>query len=387
MPDPIFVQHADLDPDEFRNCCARTTVIEEYPLASGLQHNVVMYTGERFRDGARNSRACLTLKTELHRCLKDGPGVLVVRNAFADTEVIDVATGIFNDIILKEKELAQHRGDHFTNPGENDRVWNALQKFCEHDATAFLDYYANPVLGIMSESWLGPCFQMTSQVNIVKPGGQAQKPHRDYHLGFQNDSVVCEYPLSVQVASQYLTLQGAVAHSEMSVDSGPTKVLPFSHQYCPGYLAWRNLEFQKYFEEHSVQISLMKGDALFFSPAVFHAAGANTTRVDRVANLLQVSVAFGKTMETIDWPGITKLVYPVLLKRYETAEPNLDFMRWLGGSIAEGYSFPTNLDSDPPIEGSAPVSIQQLMTRCLRDRTPVRDFNAAVDASVRRRMA
>ena len=47
------------------------------------------------------------------------------------------------------------------------------------------------------------------------------------------------------------------------------------------------------------------GDLLFFNPALFHAAGDNRTAdVVRTANLLQVSSAFGKPMETIDTTGI-----------------------------------------------------------------------------------
>lgn len=39
-----------------------------------------------------------------------------------------------------------------------------------------------------------------------------------------------------------------------------------------------------------MQLELCKGDAVFFNPAVFHAAGRNTsTGIQRMANLLQVS--------------------------------------------------------------------------------------------------
>ena len=40
-----------------------------------------------------------------------------------------------------------------------------------------------------------------------------------------------------------LTLQGAVAHSEMPLDTGPTLYLPYSQLYEPGYLAWPLPEF------------------------------------------------------------------------------------------------------------------------------------------------
>ncbi len=44
--------------------------------------------------------------------------------------------------------------------------------------------HARPRLG----AWLGPGYQVTSQVNVVNPGGQAQVAHRDYHLGFMTEA-------------------------------------------------------------------------------------------------------------------------------------------------------------------------------------------------------
>jgi ectoine hydroxylase-related dioxygenase (phytanoyl-CoA dioxygenase family) len=139
---------------------------------------------------------------------------------------------------------------------------------------------------------------MTAQVNQVRPGGEAQQPHRDYHLGFQQGEFVAEFPIPAQILSQYLTLQGAVAHSDMPLASGPTRLLPFSHQYELGYMAYRQPEFVDYFNQHYVQLPLQKGDGLFFNPALFHAAGNNTTTDHvRTANLLQISSAFGVPME------------------------------------------------------------------------------------------
>jgi ectoine hydroxylase-related dioxygenase (phytanoyl-CoA dioxygenase family) len=71
----------------------------------------------------------------------------------------------------------------------------------------------------MCEAWLGPAYRITSQVNVVKPGGAAQVSHRDYHLGFQTAEVCEKFPIATQIASQFLTLQGAVAHSNMPVES------------------------------------------------------------------------------------------------------------------------------------------------------------------------
>ena len=62
-------------------------------------------------------------------------------------------------------------------------------------------------------------------MNNVKPDSKAQSAHRDYHLGFQSPQTINQYPAHAQMMSQYLTLQGAIAHEDMPLEMGPT---PFS---------------------------------------------------------------------------------------------------------------------------------------------------------------
>ena len=180
----------------------------------------------------------------------------------------------------------------------------------------FADYYANDIIALISEAWLGPDYQVTSQVNVVNPGGQAQTAHRDYHLGFMDAATAARFPAHVHRLSPALTLQGAVAHCDMPVETGPTLYLPYSHQYEPGYLAFHLPEFTEYFEQHYIQLPLEKGDAAFFNPALFHGAGTNvSTTVRRMANLLQVSSPFGRAMETVDRVAMCRALFPVLLEK------------------------------------------------------------------------
>ncbi|MDP6488905.1 MAG: phytanoyl-CoA dioxygenase family protein [SAR324 cluster bacterium] len=380
-----FFNVDEINLSEFASVCSQTVSSEDYNFASDIQQRVVIYEGEHIQ-ALISTQQAFDLKSELHHCIKEGPGVVVVRQAFQDIKVIDRATELFQEIIDEEKTSDQHRGDHFAKVGENERIWNALQKFCERDTEAFIDYYNNPVLCFVNEAWLGPFFQMTSQVNIVKPGGQAQKPHRDYHLGFQENSLVSEYPLSAQILSQFLTLQEAVAHTDMDISSGSTMMLPFSHQYPLGYMAWRDSKFIEYFQKHAVQLALKKGDAVFFSPALFHAAGTNSKSSDRIANLLQASSAFGKTMESVDRTKMTKLIYQVLLdrKKYHQISPTETKAVW--ASVIDGYAFPTNLDLDSPMEGPITKTIWAFMERALRKEWPVDRFNEYLNDSAIRRI-
>ncbi|MGA5523839.1 phytanoyl-CoA dioxygenase family protein [Streptomyces pseudogriseolus] len=376
----VWLSERDCDLDAFRALVEQPTDRSAHPLASAVERNVLLYDAERLALADRR-----TAQAELVRALADGPGIVVIRGAFPDTSVVDRTTAVFDALIAQQRASGAAAGDHFAKPGANDRVWNALEKAALHDPAVFADYYANDIVALVSTAWLGPGYQMTSQVNVVNPGGAAQTVHRDYHLGFLSNETAAAHPAHVHRLSPVLTLQGAVAHCDMPVESGPTMYLPHSQKFEAGYLAWRLPEFRAYFEDHHVQLPLSKGDAVFFNPALFHAAGANhSADIRRAANLLQVSSAFGRAMETVDREAVVGAVYPVLLARKAEGAPQ----RWLENVIAasaEGYPFPTNLDNDPPVDGLAPPSQADVVRRALAEGWTPRTLRDALRAAAARR--
>jgi ectoine hydroxylase-related dioxygenase (phytanoyl-CoA dioxygenase family) len=220
----------------------------------------------------------------------------------------------------------------------------------------------------------------------VNPGGAAQSPHRDYHLGFQSAAQIERYPRHVQLLSPVLTLQGAIAHVDATVETGPTQLLPFSQAYDAGYLAMNRPDFRAYFAENHVQLPLAKGDMLFFSPALLHAAGTNRSAdIRRMVNLFQVSSAYGRAMETVDRTRMVKALYPILrTARKDGSLTETQIANAIAAS-AEGYSFPTNLDRDPPLGGMAPKTQAALVAEALSADWDAEKLHAALDEQARRK--
>lgn len=373
---------ADVRLEDFVAVVEQTTDLAAYPHADRVDQDVLVYDAARLRAATSTEAGRDDVSAELVRALTDGPGVVLFEGAFPDHSVVDRVTAAFDAMIAEEEAAGGEHGDHFAAPGANSRVWNALEKLAVRDPEAFVDYYANDAIALASRAWLGPAYQVTSQVNVVRPGGQAQDPHRDYHLGFLGDDVIEAYPTHVHALSPVLTLQGAVAHSDMPLESGPTLYLPYSHQYLPGYLAWRRPEFRAHFLEHRVQLPLKKGDAGFFNPALFHGAGTNVSAdVQRMANLLQVSSAFGRAMEQVDRARVVEAVYAAL--RASTLGPAL--VANAVAAAAEGYPFPTNLDLDQPVGGLTPLSQAELVHRALAEGWEPAALTAELDAYAARR--
>jgi len=356
-----WIEESDCRLEDFRAQVLRDTNPADYPLATDVRSNVPVYAAVTVGSADRR-----TLQSELIRVLADGPGVVILENAFSP-DVVDRASEAFFAIIDALRAAGSAAGDHFGKPGANDRIWNAAQKLALHAPQVFADYYANDAFAVICQAWLGPRYQVTSQVNVVNPGGKAQVPHRDYHLGFVPDEDLASYPAHLHRTSPTLTLQGAVAHCDMPVESGPTMLLPYSQRFEGGYIAFNRPEFVEFFAEHHVQLPLAQGDAVFFNPALYHGAGSNVSAdIRRIANLLQISSPFGRAMEVLDRTAMVRAVYPALRAMKAAGRPQRELLNAVVAT-AEGYAFPTNLDIDQPIGSLAPPSQVDTVLAALAD--------------------
>ena len=356
------------------------TLLSDYRFASSVEQNTLVYDCEKLvpqissRDGRR------AVMAELGRAMLSGPGIVAFKGMYPDTAVVDRVSNVYWQIIEEQHARGEAKGDHYAKPGSNDRVWNVQEKLALRDPEAFVDYYANDFISLIATAWLGPAYQITTQVNVVNPGGDAQQPHRDYHLGFLTDEQAFEYPTHVHLLSPVLTLQGAVAHTNMPRETGPTMYLPHSQKMVSGYVAWRNPVIRNYFAENYSQLPLQKGDGAFFNPAVFHAAGSNQTKdIKRMANLMQIGSAFGRTLETVNRQQMSNAIYPTLQKRKASGWSRQSLQNSIT-ACAEGYAFPTNLDRDPPLKGLAPQSQADFVWQALESNQSASDLSATLEA-------
>lgn len=357
---------ADCNIEDFAAIVEKPVQPSDYPLAQRIDSGIVVYDCDDLRGRLTTSEFRFEVLAEWAFVLDSGPGVLLLAGAY-DEPVIDAATAVFRSMIEREKQAGAAAGDHFAAAGVNDRVWNALEKLAIVDPAVFVDYYCNDMLALACESWLGPRYQVTSQLNQVNPGGQAQSPHRDYHLGFLSQENAQSYPAQTHRSSPALTLQGAIAHCDMPIESGPTFLVPNSQKYEPGYIAWHLPEFREYAEHAAVQVPLRKGDAMFFNPALFHGAGENTSAdIQRLGNLLQISSAFGRPMESVDRVRIIEAVYPMLLEMKGSGTSD-QALRNVVAASCDGYAFPIDLDVHQPTGNEPPMAQSDLVWQALQE--------------------
>ena len=192
-PTPVWLDPATCRVADLRAVVEQQTDPAEFPRAQVVQ-GVTVYEADRLLAEAAGPDAGRAAQAELAHALLDGPGIVVLRGAFPDPAVLDRASAAFTALIEAQRAAGTTGGDHFAAAGSNDRVWNALEKLAVADPDTFAAYYANGALALVCDAWLGPGYQVTSQINVVNPGGAAQSPHRDYHLGFQSPAGAARYP-------------------------------------------------------------------------------------------------------------------------------------------------------------------------------------------------
>ncbi|WP_439123328.1 phytanoyl-CoA dioxygenase family protein [Marivita sp.] len=376
-----YFDRESCDLDEFKVLTSQSLIGASVPLATSVEKNVPIYDMNVLRGHLDDPAKRRTLLSEWAWVLARSSGVIVLKGAYADTAPIDRASNVFNDIIREERAGNAGKGDHFAASGANDRIWNSLQKQCLKDPEGFVLYFGNTAIAAACEAWLGPNYQMTAQVNQVRPGGKAQSAHRDYHLGFMTQDQAACYPIHAHQVTATLTLQGGIAHCEMPLESGPTKLLPFSQLYGPGYLGFHEDDHRAYFENSYIQLPLSKGDAIFFNPALFHAAGENRSAdISRMVNLLQISSAFGRAMETVDRQAMAEVILPALVQLRAAGRISEADAHAAMAACAEGYAFPTNLDTDPPVGGLAPASQADHLRAALESGQTAADLSQTLNA-------
>jgi ectoine hydroxylase-related dioxygenase (phytanoyl-CoA dioxygenase family) len=365
IPPRAFSVDQNPSVEDLKKLCSQNTPTELYRLSTAVERNIPVYDLSTL--DLSDEKLVPALQAEWNHILLSGPGIIVLRHMFNDKALLEHVNKVFQAIIDRESK-SSCKGDHFASKGQSDRIWNSFSKHCLESPETFVEYYSNPWLALISDAWLGPGYQTTAQVNQIRPGGAPQNVHRDYHLGFQTAEQCARYPTAMHIASQLLTLQGAVAHGYISVESGSTRLLPFSQMYREGFMAWRLPEFIEFFEKNYVALPLGMGDGLFFNPALFHAAGDNrTTDFVRKVNLLQISSAFGETMETVDSLPLIEKCWDLLTQKYKREGLSREVIA-LVNSAAKGYPFPTNLDKRVPSPGGlAPESEQQALFLALKE--------------------
>jgi len=279
---------------------------------------------------------------EIREELYNGSGVVIIRRAYRDMHLLDRVSTMFRKRIEAEENIGIST-NNVKITKSNKRLVNVLNKFGEDEPLDFIEYYSNKYLHDVCRVCLGPIYQIISEVNVVVPGECSQMGHRDYPLGFYSLELMKDVPFQLAAAAPYLTLQAGVVHHDIPIEMGPTRFFLGSQNNPNGFSTWRDPEEQNRFKSNAVQFEFLKGDLVFFNPAIFHGAGGNYTAFPRMINLLQISCGMVKPLAHVDFVDLVSNIYPFLLQVSEVEKAER-----VCRVITDCWPFPTNFHTDPP---------------------------------------
>jgi hypothetical protein len=93
---------AKCDLEDLIALCAQPTLIEDYPCASAIEQDTVVYDNGSLRDHIATPEGRLSAMAELADALLVGPGIVVFRDAF-DPDVVEAVSDVFRMIIVDER--------------------------------------------------------------------------------------------------------------------------------------------------------------------------------------------------------------------------------------------------------------------------------------------
>lgn len=386
-PSPFWLSQQDCRLDDFISTISQCTALADYPHAASVEANILVYDCDAVRALAASAASLRALQAEWGKALMDGPGVIVLQRAVDDTATLEQVSGVFRALIAEQHASGQAGGDHFAKPGANDRIWNAQQKLCLRAPEAFARYYANPVFAWIAEAWLGPAYQMTAQVNVVNPGGAAQAPHRDYHLGFRAGPTAP--PIRARAPDVGpLDLAGRRRPLRHAARIGAHPI-PALFAALPGRLSClAAAAFPRLLRTALRAAAAVPRRRRLLQPRPVPCGRPQPlVNIRRMANLLQVSSPFGRAMEALDRRAMSAALYPALQALCVQGDLDERGASHAIAACAEGYAFPSNLDRDQPIGGMAPPTQQQLMHEALAQHWPAARFLDALDSHAWRQQA
>ena len=328
----------------------------DYPYAAAVEHGVLIYDSARLRKEIAGPEGRREAEAELARALHRRPRHRGVHRRVRRPVVVDRATRSSRRSSPQRAAGGAARRPLRQARAERPGLERAGEAGPARAGVVRGLLRQRPHRGGVPTAWLGPGYQVTSQINVVNPGGAAQTAHRDYHLGFASAEQAARFPAHVHRLSPVLTLQGAVAHTDMPAETGPTLYLPHSQKYLPGYLAWRpagvpastsrpttsSCRWPRVTRRSSTR-PLPRGRRQPHRRGQAHGQPA--------AGVVGVRAAPWRPSTGPDVRGDA----PGAAGDGPRRASRTGVIGNVIAACAEGYAFPTNLDLDQPVDGLAPA--------------------------------
>ena len=103
-----FLSASDCDLDAFKALCSQKLDPKDVPHSAVINANVPIYDCTALAENIDSDEGRRKIMAEWSKVLMDLSGVIVLRGAYKNTDVIDAASDVFHRIIADEKQKLQN---------------------------------------------------------------------------------------------------------------------------------------------------------------------------------------------------------------------------------------------------------------------------------------
>ena len=211
---------------------------------------VLIYDGERLRKEPPARAGAAAVEAELARALTDGPGIVVFdRGVRRPVGRRPCHGGSSRRSSPTQRAAGGAAGDHFAKAGQNDRIWNALEKLALRDPGRVrrLLRQRHPRAGLPRPGSAPATRSPRRSTSSTRAARRRPRTATTTWASIGREVARGSRPMCTG-CRPCSPCRARSRTRDMPAETGPTMYLPHSQKYLPGYLAWRRPEFREYFE-------------------------------------------------------------------------------------------------------------------------------------------
>ena len=204
---------------------------------------------------------------------------------------------------------------NFTHPIQENKllIKNLLYRLSNYDSNLLVNIFSNQKITTIADILLGFGVYGSVTGQLIKPGDKKQQSHVDHPLNlfsspFWNDDInkFKRYLTHRQmnIVLPYHSVQVLVASDKMDVINGSTEIIPCSQNIDNIDIKVYDKELNTLLDTKFVNVSLEKGDVLFFNRRLVQRGGENLSNKRRNSLIIQYVNLFAVPQEIYDYEKV-----------------------------------------------------------------------------------
>ena len=275
-------------------------IIEHTYYVDSYQENMVPeYLNRKFGMPDKN------LETDIYDHFYNKSGACIIKGAFTEELMDEYNTWCINTLYESKKDKNCRHPKQLGKFLIND----VIGRMSNNNPDLLVKILSNKAFTKVADILLGFSKIGSCTGHWIEPGGDRQLSHVDYpvHIGsapFWDNSIIKFKQLTTNYQLNhilpYYSVQCLIATDKMDITNGSTEIVPGTQKINNLDLLLHNPKIYERMEDKFMNVTLEKGDILFFNRRLCHRGGKNLSQSRRNSLIIQCVWLWGVGQEIIE---------------------------------------------------------------------------------------